>query len=54
MKTPRFTDLHRYPRGWRKAVDTNIAETFERIRRELQANAEEAAKKVAPLKQRKA
>lgn len=36
MKTPKYTDLHRYPRGWKKAVDTNVAETLERAKRELE------------------
>lgn len=36
MKTPKYTDLARYPNGWRKAVDTNVAETFERARHRLE------------------
>ena len=31
---PRFTDMHKFPHGYRKACETNIALTFERIRRE--------------------
>jgi len=33
--TPRYTDAHRYPHGYHTACDTNIAKTFERIRKEL-------------------
>jgi hypothetical protein len=36
VKTPRYTDQHRYPTGYRRSVDTNVAETFERARREQQ------------------
>lgn len=28
MKTPRYTDLHRYPRPYRRAVDTDVSTTF--------------------------
>ena len=31
--TPRYTDSHRYPHGYRAACDTNIAKTFERVRK---------------------
>ena len=51
---PKFTDQHKYPHGYRSAVNTNLQETFARIERERKAkekaNAEEAAQKVQPLK----
>lgn len=45
MKTPRYTDQHRFPNGYRRAVDTNVAETFERARREQ----EERMRNVRPI-----
>lgn len=42
MHKPKFTDAHKYPDGYRRAVDTDIQETFRRIRRRQQ---EQAAKK---------
>ena len=36
MKTPRYTDQHRFQNGYRRSVDTDIRETFERARREEQ------------------
>lgn len=33
--TPRYTDSHKYPHGYRMACDTDIGKTFERIRRQL-------------------
>jgi hypothetical protein len=46
---PRYTDSHRYLHGYHTACDTNIAKTFERIRKEL---ADQAGPKdnVAPIK----
>lgn len=58
---PRFTDSHKYPHGYRSAADTNVTRTFERVRREIRAKAEqeqrdkeEAQRKVSTLKARKA
>ncbi len=53
MKTPRYTDLLRYPNGWRKAVDTNVAETFARVRAEQEAARLEAEKIVRPIQQKR-
>ena len=50
MKTPRYTDNHRFPHGYKKAAETNVEATFKRVRAELQRNQEEAAVKVQPLK----
>lgn len=36
MKTPKFTDLDRYPNGWKPAASTNVAETFARVRKEME------------------
>lgn len=41
MATPRFTDLHRYPRGYTHAKATNVGKTFAREKKRL---AEEAAR----------
>lgn len=51
---PKFTDGHRYPNGYKPAVDTNIKETFERIKRQRKQNAAEVAAKVEPIKRRTA
>lgn len=34
MKTPRFTDQHRYPTPYRPSSSTDIRKTFRRARRE--------------------
>ena len=49
MKTPRYTDAHRWPHGYRKSDDTNIAETFQRVRQQQEAAAREAEKVVRPI-----
>jgi hypothetical protein len=49
MKTPRYTDLARYPNGWKKAVDTNVAETFEKVRKQLA----QTQTKVQPIRRTK-
>lgn len=53
MKTPRYTDSHKYPHGYKKAAETNVEATFRREREKLKANAAEAALKVRPLKEAK-
>lgn len=53
MKTPRYTDNHRYPNGYRKAAETNVEATFKRARQEQARNQEEVAVKVQPIKARK-
>lgn len=52
MKTPRFTDLKRYPNGYRTAAGTNIRLTFMRAKAAMKAGAEERKAKVAPLAKR--
>lgn len=49
MKEPRYTDLYRYGNGYRRAVDTDIAKTFERARAEHKQRAEQ---KVQQLRRR--
>jgi len=39
-KTPRFSDLHRFPVPYVRADKTNVAETFARVRRELKTKLE--------------
>lgn len=56
MKTPRYTDLAKYPRGYRKAVDTNIERTWADARKKLaeeQAKRAEVVREIKPLGQRK-
>ena len=50
MRTPRFTDLTRYPNGYRKSTNTDVAATFRRVRAEQEKNLAEQAVKVQPLK----
>lgn len=53
MPKPRFTDKNRFPRGpYTPANQTNVAETFARVREELAKNAAEAKVKVQPMKRR--
>lgn len=44
MKTPRYTDSHKYPHGYVGSASTNVAATMKRKQRELDA---EAAKRTA-------
>ena len=44
MKSPRYTDAHKYPNGYRKAASTDVRATFRRERERLKAAAEQAAK----------
>ena len=44
MKTPRYTDGHKYPQGYRKAAATDVRLTFRRARERLKAAAEQVAK----------
>ena len=44
MKAPRWTDAHKYPQGYRKAANTDVAATFRRVRERIKAQAEQAAK----------
>lgn len=50
---PKFTDSHRFPHGYSRSEATDIRKTFERVRREREANKREAAVKVAPIAQRR-
>lgn len=50
MRTPRYTDMHRYANGYRKSTNTDVAATFRRVRAEMQKDAEEVKVKVQPLK----
>ena len=52
MKTPRFTDSHKYPNGYRKAAATDIRATFRRYRAEQKALAEEAERNQAEAQQK--
>ena len=52
MKTPRFTDAHKYPHGYRSSARTNIRATFIRARAALNKDAEERAQKVQPMRKK--
>lgn len=53
MKTPRYTDEHKYPHGYASSAATDIRRTFARVRAEQRKAQEEQVKKVTPLKARK-
>ena len=53
MKKPRYTDTHRYPNGYKKAAETNVKETFNRVRLERTRNEAEQEDKVRELKREK-
>lgn len=50
MKTPRYTDLHKYPNGYKKAAETDMEKTFRRILNERARNEAEQEAKVRELK----
>ena len=50
MKTPRYTDMHRFPHGYRKSTSTDIEITFRRVKQEQAKNVAERERKVQPLK----
>jgi hypothetical protein len=54
MKTPKYTDLHRYPNGYRKSTETDVTGTFRRIRREQEQARKETEAKVKPIQRRTA
>ena len=47
MKTPRYTDSHRDPHGYRTPAQTDIRKTFARVRAEQKAAAEATAQNEA-------
>ena len=44
VKTPRYTDGHKYPTGYRKAASTDVRLTFRRERERIKTATEQAAK----------
>lgn len=51
MKTPKYTDLTRYPHGYTPAAATNVAKTIAREYARLKALiVSERAMKVSPIK----
>jgi hypothetical protein len=51
---PKFTDLHRFPNGYRKAVDTDVAETIRRAQKRIELAKEAQAHKITSILRRKA
>lgn len=49
MKTPRFTDSHRYPRGYVKSNATDISKTFARVKAEKKQIDEERKEKLRSI-----
>lgn len=48
---PKFTDTHRYPRGYVRSEATDIAKTWAAARRRLQQDREQPAGNVRRLQQ---
>lgn len=44
---PKFTDAQRYPFGYRRAVETDVRQTFRRVRAEQKAKAAQEASNLA-------
>lgn len=50
MKTPNFTDKHRYPQGYVRSESTDIAKTWAAARRRLKQDRLRLDNKVCTLK----
>ena len=50
MRQPRYTDTARYPNGYRKSTNTDVAATFRRVRATHERIKTEQAVKVQPMK----
>lgn len=50
-KSPRFTDLGRYPHGYKPSNDTDITKSWERARKQIEKDKQERAEKVRDIKQ---
>lgn len=49
MKRPNFTDAHRYPHAYVPSKSTDIAATFRRARRQIEAEAQRQAEQDAAV-----
>lgn len=52
MKRPNFTDAHRFPHGYVPSKSTDIAATFRRARRQIEAEAQRQAEQLATERER--
>ncbi len=52
MKAPKFTDLARYPHGYKPANQTNVAETFARVEAEQKSRAKERLEKCIEIRRK--
>lgn len=52
MKTPKFTDLARYPNGYKPANQTDIKETFARVIEQQRLSAKERLEKCIDLRRK--
>lgn len=50
-KAPRFTDLDRYPHGYKPSNETDITKSWERARKQIEKEKQERAEKVREIKQ---
>jgi hypothetical protein len=53
VKEPKYTDLHKYPHGYRTSNQTDIRETFARVIAEQRKTAEELLRKCIQMKRSK-
>ena len=49
MRKPRYTDLLKYPHGYRRAVETDITLAWERARKQLERDRKEREEKLREL-----
>lgn len=52
MRTPKWTDSDRYPRGYTPSGSTNLRATFRRVREERKARELEQQEKVRQMKRK--
>jgi hypothetical protein len=53
---PRYTDISRYPRGYKTSVETDITKTWDAARKQMEtekARRAEIVRELKPLQQRK-
>ena len=52
MKTPRFTDTHKFPVPYKPAASTDITATFRRVKAQQAKDAAEREQKVSKIRRK--
>jgi hypothetical protein len=52
MKTPKYSDLHKYPHGYKPANQTDVKATFARVIEQQRLAAKERLEKCIELKRK--